>query len=50
MQLIWITRAWDFTKPVVVAPAMNTCMWEHPVTSVQVRVPVYGSELQKAFR
>jgi len=36
MKLIWIKRAWDFTKPVVVAPAMNTCMWQHPVTSVQV--------------
>jgi len=30
-------RAWDFTKPVVIAPAMNTCMWQHPVTSVQVK-------------
>ena len=27
-----VARAWDFSKPVVVAPAMNTKMWEHPVT------------------
>ena len=25
-------RAWDFTRPVVLAPAMNTLMWESPVT------------------
>jgi phosphopantothenoylcysteine decarboxylase len=29
-------RAWDFAKPVVVAPAMNTMMWEHPVTGPHV--------------
>jgi phosphopantothenoylcysteine decarboxylase len=27
-----VFRAWDFTKPVVLAPAMNTLMWESPVT------------------
>jgi phosphopantothenoylcysteine decarboxylase len=25
-------RAWDFSKPVVLAPAMNTLMWQSPVT------------------
>ena len=25
-------RAWDFSRPVVLAPAMNTLMWESPVT------------------
>lgn len=25
-------RAWDFAKPVVLAPAMNTLMWDSPVT------------------
>ncbi|CAK0883469.1 unnamed protein product [Prorocentrum cordatum] len=25
-----LMRAWDPVKPVVVAPAMNTLMWEHP--------------------
>ena len=27
-----VFRAWDFEKPVVVAPAMNSYMWNHPVT------------------
>ena len=27
-----IYRAWDFSKPVVLAPAMNTLMWQSPVT------------------
>jgi len=27
-----VVRAWDRTKPIVVAPAMNTHMWEHPAT------------------
>ena len=27
-----VFRAWDFAKPVVLAPAMNTFMWESPVT------------------
>jgi phosphopantothenoylcysteine synthetase/decarboxylase len=38
-----IMRAWDFgqtsgrpSKPLLVAPAMNTSMWEHPLTKVQL--------------
>ena len=31
-------RAWDLSRPVVVAPAMNTFMWEHPVTRQQLDV------------
>jgi len=27
-----VARAWDFSKPFVVAPAMNTFMWAHPFT------------------
>jgi phosphopantothenoylcysteine decarboxylase len=27
-----VFRAWDFTRPVILAPAMNTLMWESPVT------------------
>ncbi len=27
-----VFRAWDFAKPVLLAPAMNTLMWESPVT------------------
>ena len=28
-----ICRAWSFNKPIYVAPAMNTLMWQHPVTA-----------------
>lgn len=41
-----IIRAWDFGyhrnsdlrmgKPMILAPAMNTAMWEHPITSQQL--------------
>jgi phosphopantothenoylcysteine decarboxylase len=33
-----VARAWDFgsSKKIVFAPAMNTKMWEHPVTSPQL--------------
>lgn len=27
-----IIRAWDFSKPLLFAPAMNTLMWQNPVT------------------
>lgn len=30
--LTCILRCWDPKKPLLVAPAMNTMMWEHPVT------------------
>jgi phosphopantothenoylcysteine decarboxylase len=31
-----IYRAWDRTRPVIVAPGMNTLMWEHPITAKHV--------------
>lgn len=31
-----VVRAWDLQKPLLFAPAMNTHMWEHPVTAVHV--------------
>jgi len=38
-----VIRAWDFgqtpgrgSKPLLVAPAMNTSMWDHPLTKVQL--------------
>lgn len=37
--LTCVARAWEFgaggrvAKPFLLAPAMNTCMWEHPVTA-----------------
>lgn len=30
--LTCVWRAWDRARPVVLAPAMNTLMWEHPLT------------------
>ena len=34
-----VMRAWEWqTKPVVLAPAMNTAMWEHPLTLPQLEV------------
>lgn len=31
--LTCVVRAWDFEKPLLVAPAMNTFMWDSPFTS-----------------
>ena len=28
-----VARAWDWSKPLLLAPAMNTAMWLHPLTS-----------------
>ncbi len=30
--LTCVYRAWDRVKPIVLAPAMNTLMWDHPAT------------------
>lgn len=30
--LTCVARAWDPTRPVILAPAMNTLMWQHPAT------------------
>jgi phosphopantothenoylcysteine decarboxylase len=35
--LTCVYRAWDFNRPVVLAPAMNTLMWEHPATLRHLR-------------
>jgi phosphopantothenoylcysteine decarboxylase len=35
--LTCVWRAWDRARPVVLAPAMNTLMWEHPLTSRHLR-------------
>ncbi|WAR00695.1 COAC-like protein [Mya arenaria] len=34
--LTCVVRAWEMSKPLLLAPAMNTCMWEHPVTREQL--------------
>ncbi|XP_056428582.1 phosphopantothenoylcysteine decarboxylase [Hyla sarda] len=30
-----IVRAWDLQKPLLFCPAMNTAMWDHPITAGQ---------------
>jgi phosphopantothenoylcysteine decarboxylase len=35
--LTCVWRAWEPARPVVLAPAMNTLMWEHPLTSRHLR-------------
>jgi phosphopantothenoylcysteine decarboxylase len=35
--LTCVWRAWDVTRPVVLAPAMNTLMWQHPLTARHLR-------------
>lgn len=35
--LTCVWRAWDLAKPIVLAPAMNTLMWQHPFTKRHVR-------------
>nr|XP_056722033.1 phosphopantothenoylcysteine decarboxylase [Euleptes europaea] len=34
--LTCIIRAWDLSKPLLFCPAMNTAMWEHPITARQI--------------
>jgi phosphopantothenoylcysteine decarboxylase len=36
--LTCVWRAWDPARPVVLAPAMNTLMWEHPLTRRHLRL------------
>ncbi len=35
--LTCVWRAWEPARPVVLAPAMNTLMWEHPLTARHLR-------------
>ncbi|XP_074863459.1 phosphopantothenoylcysteine decarboxylase isoform X2 [Carettochelys insculpta] len=35
--LTCVIRAWDLSKPLLFCPAMNTAMWEHPITARQVK-------------
>jgi phosphopantothenoylcysteine decarboxylase len=35
--LTCVARAWDPSRPVLLAPAMNTLMWEHPLTLRHLR-------------
>lgn len=36
--LLCTTRAWNFEKPLFFCPAMNTRMWEHPITNQQIEI------------
>jgi len=38
--LTCIVRAWDFKKPLLLAPAMNTYMWKNPLTKKQLEICV----------
>ena len=31
-----VVRAWDLNKPLLYCPAMNTAMWQHPITAKQI--------------
>jgi phosphopantothenoylcysteine decarboxylase len=35
--LTCLCRAWDPARPILLAPAMNTSMWEHPLTARHLR-------------
>lgn len=35
--LLSTARAWDFARPFLIAPAMNTLMWEHPTTAEHIQ-------------
>jgi phosphopantothenoylcysteine decarboxylase len=35
--LTCVWRAWDASRPVLLAPAMNTLMWQHPLTARHLR-------------
>ncbi|XP_020486975.3 phosphopantothenoylcysteine decarboxylase [Labrus bergylta] len=41
--LTCVVRAWDTSRPLIFCPAMNTAMWQHPVTAQQVsRLTEFG--------
>ena len=35
--LTCVLRAWDPSKNIILAPAMNTAMWTHPITTKQIK-------------
>jgi phosphopantothenoylcysteine decarboxylase len=56
--LTCVWRAWDPQRPVVLAPAMNTFMWEHPLTARHLRLlaadfggepPAAGASLEEVM-
>ncbi len=43
-----VARAWDRNRPIILAPAMNTLMWEHPATARHLRLLAGDSHSQPA--
>ena len=35
--LTCVARAWDLNRPIIIVPAMNTNMWNHPVTKEHIK-------------
>lgn len=44
--LTCVWRAWDLARPVLLAPAMNTLMWQHPHTGLHLRQLAHLAGLQ----
>ncbi|XP_026220320.1 phosphopantothenoylcysteine decarboxylase [Anabas testudineus] len=41
--LTCVVRAWDTSRPLLFCPAMNTAMWQHPITAQQIsRLKEFG--------
>ncbi|KAM4554176.1 phosphopantothenoylcysteine decarboxylase [Fundulus diaphanus] len=41
--LTCVVRAWDTSRPLLFSPAMNTAMWLHPITALQIsRLKEFG--------
>ncbi len=36
--LLSVCRAWDYSKPIIVCPCMNTMMYNHPITNEQLMI------------
>ncbi|XP_018594947.1 phosphopantothenoylcysteine decarboxylase isoform X2 [Scleropages formosus] len=36
--LTCVVRAWNLDRPLLFCPAMNTAMWQHPITATQIAV------------
>jgi phosphopantothenoylcysteine decarboxylase len=49
--LTCVYRAWDTNRTILLAPAMNTLMWEHPLTVRHLRqlAKQYGLKAKKRF-
>ena len=43
--LTCVYRAWERTRPIILAPAMNTLMWEHPATARHLRQIAFDAGL-----